>query len=56
MEINKNDIPLQVAVTAHNWTSMTPEVRGEQEQAAYFDHMTGFYSRLMSQVENERER
>ena len=32
MEISKNDISYERAKEAHNWTSMTPEVRAEQER------------------------
>lgn len=56
MEINKEDIPYQKAKEAHGWTSMTPEVRADQEQAAYLEHMTAFYSGLMAKAKTEPER
>jgi hypothetical protein len=56
MEINKNDIPLSVAIYAHSGTSWTPEKRGEQIQDEYLHTMTAFYTGLMTHVKTEAER
>ena len=56
MEIKKGDIDYQRAKDAHGWTSMDPEKRAEEEQAAYVEHMTAFCSRLMGAAKTEQER
>jgi hypothetical protein len=56
MEIKLDDISLQAACNAYQWSSMDPDKRGAQVRAEYVSVITSFYTGLIAAAKNEQER
>lgn len=51
-----NDIPLDLAIRAHNGTSQVPEDRGEQERAGYAQQLAADYTALSQLATTDEKR
>jgi len=49
-----SEIPLDLAIRAHEGTSFIPEKRGEQEQQEYYNHLMGLYNEFKAQIKPEQ--
>lgn len=54
--IKTDDVPLQLALAAHQGTSFVPEKRAQQRQQDYVTHMTDVYERLSRFATNEEKK
>lgn len=51
-----NDIPRQLAVSAHSGTSHTPERRADMVQREYAEHVNSLHDRLISMAQTDEQR
>jgi hypothetical protein len=56
MDSYASDIPLAVAIAAHNGTSHVPEERGAGEVAEYAKTLAGDYERLLTYARTDEKR